>query len=250
MFKNLDMTRIKTGALLIAVIALIAYIDSFFLTWLFLGVAYMLAFHEAMRLMSIKDDKLYIYALVLWFVAFLYPNPDDLIFIALIIYISHMIFSGDVNFRKIEPLAYPVSSFLFLLALYRNFGMEAVIWLVLIVATTDIAAYFVGKAIGKRKFNPISPNKTWEGVIGGVAAATIVGYIYGDGYVLGALAVAVSLFVSIASIFGDLFESFLKRNAGVKDSGSILPGHGGVLDRVDGYMFGAIVMVVMLRGLA
>ncbi len=250
MFKNLDTTRIKTGAVLVAVILFIAYMDSFLLTWLFLGVTYIVAFHEAMKLMSIKDDKLYIYAVALWLVAFLYPNPDDLIFIALIIYISHMIFSGEVNFHKIEPLAYPTSSFLFILALYRNFGMEAVIWLVLIVALTDTGAYFVGKAIGKRAFNQISPKKTWEGVIGGVAVATIAGSLYGDGYVTWGLAIAVSFFVSISSIFGDLFESFLKRNAGVKDSGSILPGHGGVLDRVDGYMFGAIVMVVMLRGLA
>jgi phosphatidate cytidylyltransferase len=62
-------------------------------------------------------------------------------------------------------------------------------------------------------------------------------------------ALAVSLAVAVVSVFGDLFESFLKRRAGVKDSGSILPGHGGALDRIDGYLFGAIIMVVLLRGL-
>ena len=75
----------------------------------------------------------------------------------------------------------------------------------------------------------------------------IVIYPYITGVVAGAF--IVSAFVSISSIFGDLFESSLKRKAGVKDSGDILPGHGGVLDRTDGYLFGAIVMLVLLRGL-
>jgi len=109
----------------------------------------------------------------------------------------------------------------------------------------------VGKSIGKTKFSPTSPNKTLEGVLGGIILATIAGTYYAFATDLDTLFMAtlISSLTAIASIFGDLFESYLKREAGVKDSGTLLPGHGGVLDRVDGYLFGAIIMLIVLRAL-
>ena len=103
--------------------------------------------------------------------------------------------------------------------------------------------------IGKTKFCETRPNKTMEGVVGGVAVATIGGMFLGLNIVDILPAFIISFAVSVASVFGDLYESKLKREAGVKDSGDILPGHGGVLDRIDGYLFGSIVMLVLLRGL-
>ena len=247
---NIDKERFITGGVLIVVVALIAWIDSFFLTWAFLGIAFMFSFYEAMKLYSVNDNKMYTYATLLWIFAFFYPNPDDLIFVALIVAISYMLYLGRVEVKDFYPLLYPTTSFLFLLALYKGFGIEALIWLTIVVALTDTGAYFSGKAIGKRKFNPISPKKTWEGVIGGVVLASLFGAWYGSEFVSFFLAFFISALVSISSVFGDLYESFLKRSAGVKDSGSILPGHGGVLDRVDGFMFASVMMVVMLRGLA
>ncbi len=247
---NIDKERFITGGILVAVVAIVAWIDSFFLTWVFLGVAFMFAFYEAMKLYGVEDNKMYAYASLLWLVAFFYPNPDDLIFVALIVAISYMLYQGKVEVKDFYPLLYPTTSFLFLLALYRGFGMEALVWLTIVVALTDTGAYFTGKAIGKRKFNPISPKKTWEGVIGGVLIASIFGAWYGSGFVSFSLAFFISALVSVGSIYGDLYESFLKRSAGVKDSGSVLPGHGGVLDRVDGFMFASVLMVVLLRGLA
>jgi len=102
---------------------------------------------------------------------------------------------------------------------------------------------------GKRQFCVTSPNKTIEGVVGGVVIATFAGFFTGSMLVDWPQALLISFGVSVASIFGDLFESYLKREAGVKDSGNILPGHGGMLDRVDGYLFSGIVMVLLLRGL-
>jgi len=122
-------------------------------------------------------------------------------------------------------------------------------WLVLaamaIVWIADTAAYFSGRAFGRRKLAPqISPGKTWEGVYGALAAVAVYALCLvpfardaGFGTEVGAPAVAVwvgfALLLAAISVIGDLFESLLKRNAGVKDSGNLLPGHGGVLDRVD-----------------
>jgi len=246
----MDMDRLKTGALLIAGVVLVAWIDSFFLTWLVLGVAYLFAFYEAMKLYGVEDTSMYVYAVALWLVSFVYQNPDDLIFVAFIVAISYMLFRGKLEKQKLLPLLYPTASFLFLLALYKGFGMEALIWLTLVVALTDTGAYFTGRSFGKTPFNPISPKKTWEGVAGGVFLATVIGAWYGVSFVSLFLALIISFVVSVSSIYGDLYESFLKRKAGVKDSGNILPGHGGMLDRVDGFMFAAVMMVVLLRGLA
>ena len=138
-----------------------------------------------------------------------------------------------------------------MLMLYRDFGIDWMLWLLVIVAVTDTAAFFVGKSIGKTPFSPTSPNKTLEGVIGGIAFATVIGTIMGFYMELSSsffTAFIISSLTATASIFGDLFESYIKREAGVKDSGSIFPGHGGVLDRLDGYLFGSIIMLIALRG--
>jgi phosphatidate cytidylyltransferase len=108
------------------------------------------------------------------------------------------------------------------------------------VWATDIFAYFVGRAIGGAKLAPrISPGKTWSGAIGGAIAAVIAGtavvwsFFSADGLWIPAL----TLVLSICSQIGDLFESFIKRRFGVKDSSHLIPGHGGVMDRVDGLFF-------------
>jgi len=242
--------RVVTAAVLIGAVFLIGLIDSFFLIWFFLGIAFIFSFYEAMRLFKLENSFVYVYAIAVWIVAAFYPNPDDLIFIVLIIYASILAYQGDMEKKLFLPFLYPAASFLFLLALYNDFGIISYLWLLAVVAGSDIGAYFTGKAIGRTKFSPTSPNKTLEGVAGGILSGVILGSSVGIYFVSIEKAVIISLLVSLASIFGDLFESYLKRKADVKDSGSILPGHGGVLDRVDGYLFGGIVMVVMLRGIA
>jgi phosphatidate cytidylyltransferase len=122
-------------------------------------------------------------------------------------------------------------------------------WLALaamaIVWVADIAAYFAGRAFGRRKLAPsISPGKTWEGLCGGLAAVALyalalVPFAHQAGYAGAVSALAIgawlllALVLAVLSVAGDLFESLQKRHAGVKDSGTLLPGHGGVLDRID-----------------
>ncbi|BAF70773.1 phosphatidate cytidylyltransferase [Nitratiruptor sp. SB155-2] len=242
--------RMVTGVVLIAVVALVAWIDSFFLTWLFFGIIFLLAFYEAMRLYGMQNyNSLYFWAFFTWIVASFYPNPDDLFFLVALVFAGYEAFTQDKDSKKFLPFLYPMASFLFLLSLYHDFGMEALVWLVIVVALTDVGAYFTGRAIGKHPFCKTSPKKTWEGVFGGVIVATIFGSWYGVQLVELWQSIVISLLASFAGVFGDLFESYLKRRAGVKDSGNILPGHGGILDRVDGYLFAAPTMVILLRGL-
>jgi phosphatidate cytidylyltransferase len=163
-------------------------------------------------------------------------------------------------------LAWQVGGFLYALAaalsllwirdhadpMFPNGGLVLTFWVFIIVWSTDIGAYFAGRAIGGPKLAPsISPGKTRAGLYGGVAAALVFGSIWafvsGLRYTLDLMA---PLFAIVAQ-GGDLFESWMKRRAAVKDSGDWLPGHGGVFDRLDGLLPVAILTAVaVLIGVA
>jgi phosphatidate cytidylyltransferase len=130
-------------------------------------------------------------------------------------------------------------------------GLHAMLYVFAVVWATDILAYFIGRAIGGPKLAPkISPGKTWSGAIGGAVCAVIAGGLVA--YVVSpqsvALAVLVAFVLSVCSQAGDLFESFIKRRFGMKDSSRLIPGHGGVMDRVDGLIF-ACFAAFLLAGL-
>jgi phosphatidate cytidylyltransferase len=243
-------TRIKTGIALVVGLLILGFIDSFFLTWLLFGGLMLVALYEAMDLFKINDDKIYIYALVIWLIAFFYPKPEDLVFVVAIVFASILAYTKEFNKQLFLPLLYPIASYLFLLSLYISFGMNSLLWLLVVVAGADVGAYFVGKSFGSTPFCATSPNKTLEGVFGGIVTAAILGVTFSLDSVGFFASLIISIIVAIASIFGDLFESYLKREADVKDSGDILPGHGGILDRTDGYLFGGIIMLVLLRFVA
>jgi phosphatidate cytidylyltransferase len=114
-------------------------------------------------------------------------------------------------------------------------GPQLVLWLLIFVTGSDIGAFFAGRRFGRRKLAPrVSPAKTWEGATGGLAMVLALAWIGALSFGLPVLAtVAFGAAVGIYSIIGDLTESMFKRAAGLKDSGNLLPGHGGMLDRID-----------------
>jgi phosphatidate cytidylyltransferase len=135
----------------------------------------------------------------------------------------------------------------------RHIGAEWILFLYATVWASDSLAYYVGKGVGKRKlYREVSPNKTVAGaggsVIGGMAGALILRAL-----VVPQLGIVSAVFIGIAvgiiSIIGDLVESMFKRDAGVKDSGAIIPGHGGILDKIDGSLFAGPLLYWILRGM-
>lgn len=130
-------------------------------------------------------------------------------------------------------------------------GPQLMLFLLLLVVAADIGAYFAGRAFGKHKLAPrVSPGKTWEGVAGGLVAAALMAAFGVWWFSMDTVPfMALCIVVAIASVVGDLSESMFKRHAGLKDSGNLLPGHGGVLDRVDSVTAAAPVFVLGLERL-
>lgn len=145
-------------------------------------------------------------------------------------------------------LAFPIS----LLSVIRaEHGPGALMAMIGVIVVSDTAQYYTGRAFGRRKLAPtISPKKTVEGAIGGAVIATAAGVGLLRLWVPAlspALAAGASLVLAVAGMAGDLFESWLKRRVGLKDSGHLIPGHGGILDRIDSWLFAAPVFWAVLR---
>ena len=128
-------------------------------------------------------------------------------------------------------------------------GMTITFFSCFLIVASDIGSYVIGRTLGKRPLSPISPAKTIEGAFGGVFSAMLIGAIGGEilqwnyGMFLGAILGAL---VAFFALVGDLTESMMKRNAGIKDSGDFIPGHGGILDRIDSYLFTPAVIYYSL----
>lgn len=120
-------------------------------------------------------------------------------------------------------------------------GRESVLFLVLVIWATDIGAYLVGRLVGGKKLAPaVSPGKTWSGAAGGMVAALVVGLLVPPGRPV------LALLLALACQAGDLLESGIKRHVGVKDSGRLIPGHGGLFDRLDGLLAAAPVAAIAM----
>jgi len=127
-----------------------------------------------------------------------------------------------------------------------HFGFTWILWLMIVVIATDVLGYFAGKTFGGPKFWPkVSPKKTWSGTIAGWFAAGVVGYIFTLFTSAGWSIVVISMVVSFAGQMGDIAESALKRRMKVKDSSTLIPGHGGLFDRFDALLGAALFMLLI-----
>ncbi len=184
----------------------------------------------------------------------IFYSKDFFIFLAIIIAIimasewTEMISKIKDHRRwQIIGLLY-ISIPIFLVIKIRFHGSEILFWMFAVIWSTDIFAFFAGKNLGGPKLAPkISPNKTWSGLLGGLVASAVIGFLSSFMFSGGVIFfILISILLAIIEQLSDLLESKFKRIFGVKDSGNIIPGHGGLLDRLDGMMLVAPALFALI----
>ena len=166
--------------------------------------------------------------------------------VALSLWATHYWWRGKWALLGLLYIGLPILSLIYIRQ-DATHGFYAIVYIFLIVWGTDTAAYFAGNHFGGKKLAPtISPNKTWSGSFGGLFAALIIGTIFALSLSINPVISAfIGVILSAISQIGDLAESAIKRHFGVKDSGALIPGHGGLLDRLDGVIFASVAAALI-----
>lgn len=187
-----------------------------------------------------RRHLLYIPASVLlFFIIKLYDREDKNIFQKI-----------SILFLGLLYLAVPLCTMHFGVYARGTYNYELIFVVLFGVWASDIGGYIFGSILGKHKlFERISKNKTWEGVIGGILFSVFINYICSLYFhvLTDGLWLIAGIIISVASVYGDLVESMLKRSVGVKDSGNIIPGHGGILDRFDSFLFAIVIVILYIN---
>ena len=244
--------RFISTALLSSIFILLFYLGNPFFS-IFFSLIFSLIFFEYERLISRISKKLQIFKIFLlqiFLLSFTIIEIYNFSFFSLFIsnYIIFLLMSVFINIIfsinvKMTFINFALSnliifSFFSLIAiLQKENGLYVILYVVILVSTMDVSAYLGGKSFGKRKIIPkISKGKTIEGTVIGLFMTTIISYLIRDLTNFTVFySVMYGFMIGIIAFFGDLLESVFKRNIGVKDSGKLIPGHGGLLDRFDGY---------------
>jgi phosphatidate cytidylyltransferase len=246
---NIAPDRLKTGLLLMLGFSLVLFLNNNYVYFaLFIGLL-IGSISETRDLYKIEDlNLLYFIGIVISVISVIYPITPYLVLFVLFSLSSFYAYKGEFDIKIFKAIMYPILPFSFFFVFMYEYGLMYLLWVIAIVVVSDIGAYIVGKNIGKTLFSKTSPNKTLEGVIGALVLSSVAGAFVGVMIIdLFYVSMIISFVISFFSIFGDLFESFLKRQADIKDSGDLLPGHGGILDRLDGFLFAVPVFYIMLE---
>lgn len=224
-------------------------------------IASTIALFELVRMYERSTNFLYVCLSVLFLLAFVYPFSDIniagyiiekfdivlllLIFLLLIIVLTKNKFTfSDAGFLMIATIF--IGMAFYFVNIVRLSGLNYILFILFTIWATDTGAYFIGSFFGKRKLWPeISPNKTIGGAIGGIVSALIVGIIFHLVYPFNYSFIYIMIITIIISVFGqlgDLVASAIKRHYDIKDSGNIFPGHGGIIDRLDSFLFVVIIL--------
>ena len=260
------MTRVISGVILGAVaLGLIWYLSSIALLGVALVVVAM-AFHEYERIVDVIGAKVPYWTtllatlLVCSMVPFQWVDIESVLAAALLLIALNVLVSDRVGAPLLADTAAALLAPVYLglplgclVGVHAIAGREAVLLLIATVAISDTAQFYTGRAFGRTPLAPLrSPKKTREGAVGGFVVAPIFLAVAGS-YWLPAFPwwwhVTVGVGIVVSGIIGDLFESMLKRAADMKDSGTLIPGHGGVLDRIDALLFAAPVFYFFLRNI-
>ena len=248
--------RVKTWCYIILVFAISissSITMKLFISWIGCQVLY-----EFLRMFQVKRN-LFITALSLGIVQFsllYFLNFEPYSLYAAVFLITFLVYFLMLKVTVKQGIGIVIGLSLSLLVfphlLYVResaFGIKALVYLVVLTELNDVFQYFMGKLFGNHKVMPkISPNKTWEGVVGGVGLTIVLSIILG--YFLLPFTILIQVILGIvlgvAGFFGDVFMSLLKRKANVKDTGTLLPGHGGLMDRMDSLIFNAPIFFWVL----
>jgi phosphatidate cytidylyltransferase len=256
-------TRVLSALVMVAVALLTAYLGGwpFALFWLAAGIAIVVEWTD---MTEIEPQRLVQVILGLGLAAMtLLFLLDAGLWLSLAVSLAFLA-AGALAVSGAQKRLWAVSSFIYaapvvlippIVRAHPDLGIIGLLWMFAVVWATDIAAYFTGRTFGGPKLcPPISPKKTWSGFVGGVVAATACGLLvawigqrYDATLPLSFPGIAaLSIVASIASQVGDLGESALKRHCQVKDSSHLIPGHGGVMDRLDGFWAVCLIVVLVL----
>ncbi len=257
------LTRIVTGLLLLGVLVLVVVALPAWGTIAMAALVVVLAAHEFARLAGPASGSVYGVPLVLATLAaslaLALGGPLSIVLLASLIVVGSLAVGRgrpDEDVLRLVGVALAGPVYIgvpagAVMALRVEFGPWALLAGLLTVVASDAAQYFGGRALGRHLLAPVvSPKKTVEGALAGVVAAAVVLPALGHWWVPGLpgpVLVALGVVMALLGIVGDLFESLLKRSAGVKDSSGLLPGHGGMLDRVDAMLFAVPVLYVALK---
>ena len=272
------MKRVLTAIVLIVLVGLLIFLGKLWMVTLFAALVAMVAALEFRQLSAAGGNPIplwwTLFAIALFFLA-TFLRPQDtitaVVFSALLLFtwntfrtpLARVLPETSAGLLLLVYIAYPLTLIPLIWNREQGDGTVLVLFLFLCVWSGDIAALYVGKRFGRRKLAPeLSPNKTWEGAIASIAASVLFGVgliLYGNYLTTHGSSftrlhtnapiwqwVLLAILLNTAAQFGDLLESALKRGAKVKDSGTLLPGHGGILDRIDALLLAAPVLWFVL----